>query len=162
MNKRLRVYIESTIPGYITGRVSPLPEVARKQVLTVQWNDLWADKCDLFKSKYTVAENEKGDSDAARRRLDYLANVVNIDVDDTIVPRLALSFVGPGSIPEDQLVDALHVATATVYGMDVLLTWNCNHINNPITLPEVYKKIYDAGYNPPLIMTPEQFMEAYK
>ena len=139
-----------------------MPEVARKQAITVQWNDLWADKCDLYASRYTLMENVKGDAEAARRRAGYLSRVTMIEVDEGLVMSLGRTFVGPGRIPEDELVDALHVATATVYGMDVLLTWNCHHINNPVTLPDVYKKIYDAGYNPPSIMTPEQFMEAYK
>ena len=50
---------------------------------------------------------------------------------------------------------------ATVYGMDVLLKWNCTHINNPITLPVVYSEIARAGYNPPKILDARQFMEAY-
>lgn len=60
-----------------------------------------------------------------------------------------------------QFTDALHVAVATVYGMDVLLTWNCTHINNPITLPVVYSEIARAGYKPPKILDARQFMEAY-
>ena len=28
------------------------------------------------------------------------------------------------------LVDALHIAVATVHGMEYLLTWNCAHIAN--------------------------------
>lgn len=45
--------------------------------------------------------------------------------------------------------------------MDVLLTWNCTHINNPITLPVVYSEIARAGYKPPKILDARQFMEAY-
>jgi len=37
------------------------------------------------------------------------------------------------AVPEDETTDASHIATAAVYGMDVLLTWNCRHMANPIT-----------------------------
>ena len=47
---------------------------------------------------------------------------------------------------EDEATDASHIATATVYGMDVLLTWNCRHMANPVTLPKTVSVIRDAGY----------------
>jgi len=51
---------------------------------------------------------------------------------------------------------ALH-PTATVHGVDYLLTWNCKHIANADALPKVYRLLTDMGYLPPLIVTPEEF-----
>lgn len=51
-------------------------------------------------------------------------------------------------------MDALHIATATVHGMDYLLTWNCKHIANAVTLPRVYEVCRSFGYEPPLVCTP--------
>jgi hypothetical protein len=34
-------------------------------------------------------------------------------------------------LPSKAKVDALHIATATIGGMNYLLTWNCAHIANP-------------------------------
>ena len=39
------------------------------------------------------------------------------------------------AVPEQEVTDVAHIATASVYGMDVLLTWNCRHMANPVTLP---------------------------
>ncbi len=34
-------------------------------------------------------------------------------------------------VPSKAAEDALHIAIATLYGVDYLLTWNCRHIANP-------------------------------
>ena len=51
-----------------------------------------------------------------------------------------------------------HIATASVYGMDVLLTWNCTHMANPVTLPKTAATIGKAGFNCPVIITPVDFL----
>jgi len=42
---------------------------------------------------------------------------------------LGHALVDRGPIPQKAAVDALHIAIATVHGMDYL-TWNCKHIAN--------------------------------
>ena len=54
-----------------------------------------------------------------------------------------------------------HIAVAAIYQMDVLLTWNCRHINNPIILPKTISEIALAGYQCPKILTPAEFLEVY-
>jgi len=63
------------------------------------------------------------------------------------------------ALPATEATDASHIATAAVYGMDVLLTWNCRHMANPITLPKTASIIRDAGYQCPIIITPKDFLE---
>ncbi len=64
-----------------------------------------------------------------------------------------------GYLTSQLRADAEHVATATVHGVDYLLTWNCKHIANAQTLPGVYRLLTNRGYSPPLIVTPEEFSE---
>jgi hypothetical protein len=54
--------------------------------------------------------------------------------------------------------DALHVAVAAVHGMDYLLTWNCRHIANATNRQAITKACDDAGYQTPVICTPEELM----
>ena len=62
------------------------------------------------------------------------------------------------AVPADEAVDASHIATAAVYGMDILLTWNCRHMANPMTLPLTASVVAKAGYRCPIIVTPEEFI----
>ena len=61
-----------------------------------------------------------------------------------------------GPIPEKATDDALHIAIATVHGMDYLLTWNCKHIANAEMQTAVNRICRSAGYEPPVICTPEE------
>jgi len=54
--------------------------------------------------------------------------------------------------------DALHIAIAAVHGMEFLVTWNCKHIANAVTLPAVYEVCRAAGYEPPLVCTPYELL----
>lgn len=63
-----------------------------------------------------------------------------------------------GSLPQNAEADALHIATATVHGIEYLLTWNCKHIANAVTLPSIYAVCRDAGYEPPFVCTPQELM----
>jgi predicted nucleic acid-binding protein len=55
--------------------------------------------------------------------------------------------------------DALHIAVASVHGMDYLVTWNCKHIANARMLRFVTETCRVAGYEPPVICTPEELPE---
>ena len=56
-------------------------------------------------------------------------------------------------------IDALHVASAAVGGVQFLLTQNCRHIANAHTLPRVYRTLDELGYPGLLIYTPAEFLE---
>lgn len=159
---KLKVYLESTISGYATARPTSNVDAAVKQAYTIQWVEKWMKKCDCYVSRYVIAENRNGDEAAAQRRLEFNRQASYLDVDVRLTTALAQKLIRPDAIPENQMTDALHVAIAVLGEMDVLLTWNCNHINNPVTLPKVLSEIERAGYRPPLILTPQQFIEAYQ
>ena len=71
---------------------------------------------------------------------------------------LAEALMSGHAVPDSEPTDAFHISTAAVNGMDVLLTWNCRHMANPITLPVTASIIAKAGYRCPVIVTPEEFM----
>ena len=70
--------------------------------------------------------------------------------------RLAEEIVKFGQITAENLEDALHIALATVNGMDFLLTWNFNHINNAIIKREIVKIAENNDYECPVICSPEE------
>ena len=62
------------------------------------------------------------------------------------------------SLPPKAADDALHIAVATVYGLDYLLTWNCRHIANAQIQKKLLQISNDAGYELPTICTPYELM----
>ncbi len=61
-------------------------------------------------------------------------------------------------LPEKARIDALHIAVATLSGMDYLLTWNCSHMANAVLRPKVEAVCRESGYDPPAICTPQELM----
>jgi len=70
-----------------------------------------------------------GDAAVAKTRLQLLSDILLLQMNADCVS-LARALVEKGPIPAKAAVDALHIALATVHGMDYLLTWNCKHIAN--------------------------------
>ena len=68
---------------------------------------------------------------------------------------MAQRYTEAGIIPAKKQEDALHVALATVYHMDVLVSWNHRHIAN-IRKTELYRaaNLLHGYSQTPLILTP--------
>ncbi len=56
-------------------------------------------------------------------------NVLLLEINDEI-REIAQVYVDNYLMPRDVAGDALHVAVASYYKMDYLLTWNCAHLAN--------------------------------
>ena len=98
-----------------------------------------------------------GDPAAARDRLALLVHLPLLDIQRPDVSEMAENLIAKHLLPEKAAADARHVAVAAVFGVDYLLTWNCRHIANAATLPGIYRLIRDFGFEPPLVVTPEEF-----
>ena len=150
-----RVYIETTVPSYLTARPSRDLIRAAHQQITREW---WAgrDVFDVFSSRLVVRECQAGDPQAADDRLAAMAGIPLLD-ETSDAERLAAMLMRGVPLPERAKADAYHIATAAVHGLDYLITWNCTHIANPALRPRIESVCRAAGFEPPLICTPNQF-----
>lgn len=151
------VYLETSVVSYLVGwlnRDSLL--VASNQELTREWWTAQRNKYDLFASTVVVDEARKGK--LGPERLDLLTEVQILDVTPE-ARSLAAKLVREAAIPAKAEIDALHIGIAAINGMDYLLSWNCTHIVNAVTLPRVYEICRSNGYEPPFVCTPQELME---
>ena len=155
---KLKVYCETSFWSYLTGRLTTDERIARCQAFTLKlWEDI-APQCEIYISQHVRVEAADGDPSCAIRRQQAMADALNLDGYVDEVRELAKVLLAAHAIPETEPTDALHVATATIYQMDVLLTWNCKHMANPVALPKTISTITRAGYQSPIIITPEDFL----
>lgn len=149
-----RVYLETTIPSYLTAWPSRDLVRAAHQQMTREW---WVSRgeFELFSSRLVIQECGAGDPQAAADRLKVLAGLPLLE-QTSDAAGLAETLVREVPLPERAAADALHIAIATVNGMDYLLTWNCNHIANATLRPRIESACRAAGYEPPVICTPEE------
>jgi len=104
-----------------------------------------------------IQEASGGHKEAAQRRLQLLQSLSLLEINDA-ANELARHVAKAASMPKKATEDALHIALATVHGMDYLLTWNCKHIANAEMQWSVTMICHLRGYEPPVICTPEELM----
>lgn len=152
------VYIETTIVSYLTARPSRDLVQRAHQTLTRRWWRTRRSQFDLYVSPPVVQEAVSGDRLRAQRRLAALKAIPVLEATAGAM-RLAEGLVGEGAVPARAVVDATHIAIATVQGVDYLLTWNCAHIANATMRSRIENICRNLGYEPPILCTPEELME---
>lgn len=115
------------------------------------------DAFDLFVSELVIEESAAGDLAVAARRRGLLADLPILSMKSGILS-LAEALVNQGPVPRTAGADALHIAFATVYACDYLLTWNCRHIANAQVERAARQLTTRLGYELPIICTPEELM----
>lgn len=153
-----RIYIETSIPSYLTARPSNDIRAMANQNTTIEWWENRKSAFELYVSEFVIAESSQGNPDAAARRMAAIEDIPELDVTQE-VQDLAKALIVNGPIPNQAEIDAYHIAVATVNGMDYLLTWNCTHIANAVMRPKVEAVCRSHGYEPPIICTPQELME---
>lgn len=153
-----KVYLETTIVSYLTAWLSHELVMAANQLTTQEW---WANRRDsfeIFVSETVIEESSAGDQQAAARRLEILKPFPLLETTEE-VESLAQELIHGVPLPPKAEADALHIAAAAVHGMNYLLTWNCTHIANATLRPQIEAICRAAGYEPPIICTPQEMMQ---
>jgi hypothetical protein len=149
-----RVYVETSIVSYLGARPSRHSETSRRQDAARHWWDQERQKYELVAADIVRVEATRGDPAAVERRLAVLAEVALLPLDDEILV-LASKLLAPGGIPKEAEVDAVHVAAASIYRCEYLLTWNLRHIANAQIRRTLERILKAYGYPVPTICTPE-------
>jgi predicted nucleic acid-binding protein len=156
MTPKATVYLETTIPSFLTGRPSNNLVLAGQQQLTRRRWSTRKRHYRLFISELVIEEAGKGDSQAARKRIDSIKNLPLLEIDDEAID-LGARILKTGVIPQKAAADAGHIAVAARHGIDYLLTWNCKHIANAEIIRRLDQMIRDAGFLAPTICTCAKF-----
>lgn len=152
-----RLYLETTIPSYLTAWPSRDLVVAGHQQITKEWWSRRRSDYELFISEYVHYEAACGDPTAAQARLEVIADLPELAITEN-VGLLTARLLTAGLMPPNAAVDAGHLAVAAVHGMHFLLTWNCTHINNATIEADLRALVAREGYALPVICTPEELM----
>jgi predicted nucleic acid-binding protein len=149
---RKRIYIETTIPSfYYTLRSDP--ESVARMHWTRRWWGQFADQSELVTSETVVAELSRGTGKKTSERIALLDGLEFLKVTEE-VEEIARIYVAKLVMPNDPAGDAMHLALASCYRTDVLLTWNCQHLANPNKMEHIQVVNYGLGLPMPLVVTP--------
>jgi hypothetical protein len=152
-----KVYVETSVIGYLTSWPSGDLIVAARQKITRDW---WRDapaRYELMVSERVVVEASAGDAQAAKDRLDTIQALPRLAV-TTQADNLAKALVAQGVVPAKYPEDALQVALASVNAIEYLVTWNFKHIANAELRQKIGEICAAAGYAVSIICSPEELL----
>ena len=151
------VYIETSIVSHATARPSLDPATVVLQDQAKRWMVEQRPLYDVVTSQLVIDEAGMGDSDAAARRLKMLDGIPVLPVNPD-AHTVADEIIRRSMMPTSARIDALHIATAALAGVQYLLTQNCKHIANAHELPGIYRLLDELGLSGMLICTPIEFL----
>jgi hypothetical protein len=149
------VYVETSIPSFVIGNISPVLATAAHQVTTRRW---WKEerlKYRLFVSQVVEEEILRGDAELAKQRVALLEGLPRLVVNST-VGDLASELHNYLHLPRSAETDALHLALACHHQTDYLLTWNMKHLANARIRRGIERFHNETGAFLPIICTPEE------
>ncbi len=161
MNDKPTVYIETTIPSFLTSRPSSDLVVAGKQEVTRQWWENRKNNYHLFVSQFLLDEVSGGNPEVAQKRIKVVEGIDLLEVDDEVI-RVVKMIMSSGLLPAKAETDAAHIAVASRHGIDFLITWNCTHIANAEIMSKLNYIVAETGYFLPTICTPDELFGGTK
>ena len=120
------VYLDSTVPSYL---FDERESIKLHCDITRKWWEEESNNFDIFVSLETIVELNKGDYPKKNEILEFVNKVEKLEPNPEIRGIIKV-YIQNTLMPKDEMGDALHLAYASFYKIDFLLTWNCNHLAN--------------------------------
>ena len=150
------IYLDTTIPSYyFDNRIS----VRFQSNVTKDWFKQESSKYSIFLSETTIFELQQGNYPNKTKIIKFISKF-EILKNDIQINKIADIYVKNYLMPKEFQGDALHLAYASYYKIDFLLTWNCNHLANANKRQHIRVINDKLNLNIPEIITPlELFRE---
>lgn len=145
--KKLRIYLDTSVINFLFA--DDAPDFMR---ITREFFERYAQRYELFVSDVVLMEVSRDPDERHRALLMDALHGMPVTMltaaDNLFIRRLADRYMAQGVIPANKEADALHVACASLHGMDILLSWNFKHlanVNKEAKIAEVNRKLGHAG-----------------
>ena len=149
---RPTVYIETTIPSYYCDeRATHINEIKR----TREWWDSERDQYECFISPIVLEELQSGDYPNQRECLTLVEELPLLALQPNIRD-IAEVYRQRALMPREPTADSFHLAIASHYQMEYLLTWNCKHLANANKVRHLETLNLKLGLSVPILTTPAQ------
>ena len=151
-----KIYIETSVFNHAVSDQSP---EKRKDTLKL-FEEIRNGKFIPYTSDYVRDEVRKASHEKRRELREFIReqDIELLQKTDEI-ERLADEYIKENIIPEKYRTDALHIATATVNNIDIVVSWNFKHIvkRNTMIMTKLVNK--RNGYNEVEIYSPPEVTE---
>jgi hypothetical protein len=155
--KRMKVYVETSIPSYYH-ELRTDQEIVVLKNWTQHWWDFKRADFDIFTSEAVLRELENGDYPTKADAISLLNDVPILTIEPAI-EEIVQAYIRHRLMPANPTGDALHLATASYYRCDFLLTWNCKHLANANKFAHIQRLNVLLGLYNPRLVTPLEFLD---
>ena len=152
--KKLKVYLDTTIFNFVFAEDAPAERDLTRKFFS-QINQFV-----VFVSDIVIEEIAECPAPKRQKMMSLIEkhNIQELSLDESS-RQLAIKYIKEGIIPMKYQDDALHIAIASVNEMDVLLSWNFQHIVKLKTKRESVGVNMLMGYGSIEIYTPREVVE---
>jgi predicted nucleic acid-binding protein len=152
-----RIYVETTIPSfYYEVRIEP--EMIARRNWTREWFDAASHSEELVTSAAVMVELERGTFPGRSDAVKLISNLSPLSVTKD-VEQIVEEYISRLLMPSDPSGDALHLALASFYECEFLVTWNCKHLANANKFDNIARINGILGLAVPKIVTPLELLE---
>ena len=154
--RKLKIYLDTSVINFVFADDAPeFKKITEDFFKLVKIGNNF----DVYISDVVIHEIMKTDNIAKRDSLLSVIEECHVsrlpNNNDLEVSGLAEIYLNKGILPKEKIDDALHIAYAVVFEMDVLLSWNFKHLSNIKRERAVLSANLEQGYNYPIrIVTP--------
>ena len=120
------VYIDTTIPSYY---FEDRKDFRLYTEITRKWWDIDKEFHDVYISVVSMSELEHGKYPHKKDIISLVKDIPFLEVTSEI-ENITEIYMANHLMPKEDFGDAFHVALASFYKIDYLLTWNCQHLAN--------------------------------
>jgi predicted nucleic acid-binding protein len=150
MKKKLKIYLDTSVINFLFADDAP-----EKKEVTIDFFENNLDDYDVYISSIVFDEIDNTRNEEKKLLLfgairDYMLQNYDI-VNDTIL-EIANFYLNEGIIPKNKFEDAVHIAFATYYEFDILLSWNFKHLSNVNKQRLINSVNLNIGYTKQLLL----------
>ena len=151
-----KVYVETSVIGAYFEERDDVVSAAQRHWSRLWWNHI-SNQYDVIVSEGVINELADPDFKYSQSALSLVEMVPKVEISDEIRDIVNV-YITRKLMPQGPLGDALHLALASYYKCDYLLTWNCKHLANPNKFQHIRIVNTALGLYVPVITTPNQLV----
>lgn len=121
------IYLDSTIPSYLFDQRDSIREFIE---ITKRWWEQERKHYRLVISEATIAEVSAGDHPYKEKIIRECISDLEVLPPHERLEEIVSTYIENHLMPRGATGDAVHLAYASFYKADFLMTWNCNHLAN--------------------------------
>ena len=151
-----KIYLETSVFSFVFATDAP-----EKKADTLKlFEEINAGKYEPYTSVHVVEELKRAESPKSENMQDLIGRYgITVLTSNADIERLAQNYIAEGMIPQKYAEDALHIATASVAGLDIITSWNFKHIVKVKTITLTESINLKFGYKRVLINSPTEVID---